>query len=59
MQGAGWSLWKQPVWVLAGGGLCTAAERKFAGWRQTEKNLGVHKIFLVVGACFTASTTGD
>jgi len=59
MQGAERSLWKQPVWMLAGGGICMAAERKFCGCRRTEKNLGAHTIFLVVGACFIASPTVD
>jgi len=57
MQGAGRSLWKQPVWMQAGSDLCAAAERKFCGCRGTEKNLGICKIFLVVGACFIASPT--
>ncbi|GEM_PF-6387310 len=59
MQGAERSLWKQPVWMRAGGGICTAAERKFAGCRRTEKNLGAHTIFLVVGGCFIASSAVD
>ena len=55
MQGSERSLWKQPAWMRACSGTCTAAERKFAGCRGTEKNLGIYKIFLVVGGCFVAS----